>query len=91
MVEGKSMVPGGNLIFLIELSEAVSLCTDATQKPASNPMCYGWYFMSPCTLLTWSEVTSNQRGTGNNAKHLNSVKIIDWSPLERAARLFTLS
>lgn len=46
MVEGKSMVPGGNLIFLIELSEAVALGTDATQNPASISVGYGWYFSS---------------------------------------------
>lgn len=40
------MVPSGDLIFLIEESEAVSLCTDATLKPASSPVGYRWYFTS---------------------------------------------
>lgn len=46
MVKGKSTVPGGNFILLIELSEAVALDTDATKNPASSPVGYGWYFSS---------------------------------------------
>lgn len=63
MVEGKSMEPGANLIFLIEVSEAVSLCTDATHKnlPAAQWVMDG-------TSLHFTMYTSHPVGSDSEPK-----------------------